>query len=196
MLRVTGGEMCGRRLKVPEVGATRPLVERAREGLMSHLQGLLPGAQIWDVYAGSGILGFEALSRGAEHVVAVELNPKAAQQMARNAELLGLGKRWQLLRLNAFRLLATEGLTAPDLIFFDPPYADFSKGGENRVKVWRLFCDLAAQLQPDGAAVVHTPKGILSDDERAMLPGIVQRDYGSTSLYWWHNFRSGGLNEG
>jgi len=195
MLRVTGGEMCGRRLKVPDVGATRPLVERAREGLMSHLQENLAEATVWDVYAGSGILGFEALSRGAAQVVAVELNAKAARQMAQNAQLLGVEPRWKLLRLNAYRLPEIDGLAAPDLVFFDPPYADFVRGGANRIKVWQLFCDLAALLQPEGAAVVHTPKGILTEDERAKLPGIAQRDYGSTSLYWWHNSSGEGLKK-
>jgi 16S rRNA G966 N2-methylase RsmD len=77
-------------------------------------------------------------------------------------------------------------LPTPDLIFFDPPYSDFQKGGEVRMRVWRLFCDLASRLAPLGCAIVHTPKGILTMDECAILPGIVQRDYGSTSLYWWH----------
>ena len=78
MLRITAGEHRGRKLPVPEVRATRPLVERARQAMMDHLRHLLPGARVWDVYAGSGILGFEALSRGAGEVVAVERHPKAA----------------------------------------------------------------------------------------------------------------------
>ena len=85
MLRITEGERRGRKLKVPAVAATRPLVERARVGVFNHLRGLVAGSVVWDVYAGSGILGLEALSRGAERVVAVELNPKAAVQLEINA---------------------------------------------------------------------------------------------------------------
>lgn len=191
MLRITGGEHRGRKLRVPAVAATRPLVERAREGVMNHLRSELPGSVVWDVYAGSGILGLEALSRGAEQVLAVEKHGRAAQQLLENARLLRVDDRLRLLKADAHRLpemftAGTAELPRPDLIFFDPPYADFRNGGPPRVKVWKLFCSLGALLAPGGAAVVHTPKGILDDGERAALPGIEQRDYGSTSLYWWH----------
>jgi len=191
MLRITGGEHCGRKLRVPAVAATRPLVERAREGVMNHLRAEVPGAVVWDVYAGSGILGLEALSRGAAEVVAIERHPRAGQQLVENAKLLRMESRLRLLKVDAHRLpemvqAESKALPRPDLIFFDPPYADFRNGGPGRTKVWGLFCALAALLSEDGVAVVHTPKGILDEGERAALPGIEQRDYGSTSLYWWH----------
>jgi 16S rRNA (guanine(966)-N(2))-methyltransferase RsmD len=183
VLRITAGEHRGRKLPVPEVRATRPLVERARQAVMDHLRELLPGALVWDVYAGSGILGFEALSRGAGEVLAVERHPKAARQLAASARLLGYEDRVRVLQRDARAFLAAEP-GAPDLVFFDPPYADFR--GPGREAVWQLFCALAGRLAPGGAAVVHTPKGILSDAERELLPGIERRDYGSTSIYWWH----------
>jgi len=190
MLRITGGEHRGRKLKVPDVAATRPLVERAREGLMNHLRNELPGALVWDVYAGSGILGFEALSRGAGQLVSIEMNAKAARQLRQNAELLRLEDRLETLQIDAYRLpkLASTDLDRPrpDLVFFDPPYDDFRKGGSRRERVWALFCELAALLPPAGVAIVHTPRGILVEEELQRLPGIEQRDYGSTSLYWWH----------
>ena len=183
MLRITAGEHRGRKLPVPEVRATRPLVERARQAMMDHLRRLLPGARVWDVYAGSGILGFEALSRGAGEVVAVERHPKAARQLLESARLLGYEDRVEVQKLDA-RAFLDAAPAPPALVFFDPPYAAFQ--GRGREEVWRLFCLLAAELRPGGAAVVHTPKGILSQAERGDLPGIEQRDYGSTSLYWWH----------
>ncbi|MAW60898.1 MAG: 16S rRNA (guanine(966)-N(2))-methyltransferase RsmD [Planctomycetes bacterium] len=191
MLRITGGEHRGRKLRVPDVAATRPLVERAREGVMNHLRAELPEAVVWDVYAGSGILGLEALSRGASQVLAVERHRRAGQQLLDNAKLLRLDDRLRLLQVDAHRLpeMFTAGaaeLPRPDLIFFDPPYKDFRDGGPPRKKVWSLFCALAGLLEAGGAAIVHTPKGILDEEERGSLPGIEQRDYGSTSLYWWH----------
>jgi 16S rRNA (guanine966-N2)-methyltransferase len=191
MLRITGGEHCGRKLRVPAVAATRPLVERAREGVMNHLRAEVADSVVWDVYAGSGILGLEALSRGAAEVVAIERHSRAGQQLIENAKLLRLDSRLRLLKVDAHRLpeiylAQSHALPQPDLIFFDPPYADFRNGGPARQKVWGLFCALAALLSEDGVAVVHTPKGILDPGERAALPGIEQRDYGSTSLYWWH----------
>lgn len=203
MLRITAGEHRGRKLKVPDVAATRPLVERAREGVYNHLRELVEGATVWDVYAGSGILGLEALSRGAAAVVAVERHRAAAEQLLENARLLGYEERLKVLRIDAFRLPelaaggglggaagggggAAPGAAAPDIIFFDPPYADFRGGGPQRKRTWKLFTKLADFLSPEGAAIVHTPRAILESTELEMLPGIERRDYGSTSLYWWH----------
>jgi len=187
MLRITAGEHRGRKLKVPAVAATRPLVERAREGVFNHLGDRIHEAMVWDVYAGSGILGLEALSRGASAVLAVERNPRAASQLKENAALLGLQDRLRCLKLDAHRLPdLASGFATPDLIFFDPPYDDFRKGGRGREKAWRLFTALAALLRPGGCAVVHTPRGLLTEQECAELPGITRRDYGTASLYWWH----------
>ncbi|HEX9794582.1 MAG TPA: RsmD family RNA methyltransferase [Planctomycetota bacterium] len=193
MLRITGGEHRGRRLKVPDVASTRPLVERARQALMDHLRDLIPGATVWDVYAGSGILGFEALSRGAALVVAVERHPRAAARLRESAAELGMAERLDLRRIDARRFLR-DAAPEPALVFFDPPYAAFR--GAGRAEVWELFCALAARLGKRGCAVVHTPKGILTLAERERLPGLERRDYGSTSLYWWHEDRAAGAGDG
>lgn len=187
MLRITAGDFRGRRLKVPKVEATRPLVERAREGLFNHLGDLVVDALVWDVYAGSGILGLEALSRGAAQVLAIERHPLAAAQLEENAQLLGCSAHLQCLRMDAYRLAAlADRQPAPDLIFFDPPYDNFRIGGEGRIKVWGLFLSLTQRLKPGGCAIVHTPCGILSEEELGHLPGVARRDYSQTSLYWWH----------
>ena len=185
MLRITGGEHRGRRVAVPPVEATRPLLERAREGLMSHLAPQIPGARVWDVFAGSGILGLEVLSRGAAEVLAVERSARAATALQEAARSLGYADRLRVLRLDAFRLPCLEE-EDPDLLFLDPPYASFREAGSARARVWDLFCRLAGRLRPGGCAVIHTPRGILREDEEACLPGLERRDYGSTSLYWWH----------
>ena len=186
MLRITAGEHRGRKLKVPKVAATRPLVERAREGVFNHLGALITDALFWDVYAGSGILGLEALSRGARQVVAIEFNAKAVQQIRENAELIRVQDRLQTMRIDAHTLPGLTTLEPPDIVFFDPPYDDFRKGGAARIKAWGLFLGLCEGLRPGGCAIAHTPKGLLSDDELAKLPGVERRDYGLASLYWWH----------
>jgi len=187
MLRITAGEHRGRKLKVPKVAATRPLIERAREGVFNHISDIIDGATVWDVYAGSGILGLESLSRGAAQVVAVEYNRSAIAQIKENASLINYSDRMRTLQIDAYSmpsLAKTE--TAPDVVFFDPPYADFRGGGLKRMKVWQLFLDLSAVMKGGGCAIVHTPKGLLLDNELGKLPGIERRDYGSSSLYWWH----------
>ena len=197
MLRITAGEFRGRRLKVPKVEATRPLVERAREGMFNHLGDLVANAIVWDVYAGSGILGLEALSRGAAKVVAIERHHRAAAQLEENAALLGCGKQLQCLRIDAYRLPSLASTQpAPDLIFFDPPYDDFRKGGPGRDKVWSLFLSLVQHLNPAGCAIVHAPRGILNQKELSDLPGIERRDYSNTSLYWWHKAAESATSEG
>jgi len=187
MLRITAGEHRGRKLKVPKVAATRPLVERAREGVFNHLSKIINGATVWDIYAGSGILGLEALSRGASQVVAAEYNRLAIEQIKENAKLIKCSDKMRALKIDAYSMPGlADSEAAPNVIFFDPPYADFRNGGVKRVNVWQLFLDLAAVLAPGGCAIAHTPKGLLLDIELEQLPGIERRDYGSASLYWWH----------
>lgn len=183
MLRITGGEHRGRRLKVPAVQSTRPLVERARQAALDHMRELIPGAQVWDVYAGSGILGLETLSRGAKKVLAVERHARAVTQLKENVAQFGYTDQHEIWRIDARHFLA-QCPPSPSIIFFDPPYAAFA--GRGRPATWQLFQDLCECLQPGGCALVHTPKGILASYELDCLPGIERRDYGSASLYWWH----------
>jgi len=117
--RLIAGSAGGRRLKVPASGV-RPTGDRAREGLFNSLGSLLDldGARVLDLYAGSGALGLEALSRGAAEVVFVEQDRAAAAAIRRNADKLGA----------SVALLNTSALTLPpsppfDLILTDPPYS-------------------------------------------------------------------------
>jgi 16S rRNA (guanine966-N2)-methyltransferase len=91
--RVIAGEAGGRRLAVPDGRDTRPTSDRAREGLfatISSMVGSLAGARVLDLYAGSGAVGLEALSRGAEHVLLVEHGARAARVIRENIEAIGL----------------------------------------------------------------------------------------------------------
>ncbi|WP_328768386.1 16S rRNA (guanine(966)-N(2))-methyltransferase RsmD [Streptomyces sp. NBC_00286] len=126
MTRVIAGRAGGRRLAVPHGTRTRPTSDRAREGLFSTWQSLLggplEGERVLDLYAGSGAVGLEALSRGAGHTLLVEVDARAIRTLRENVKTLGLpgaevrsGKAAQIIRAGA--------PTAPyDLIFLDPPY--------------------------------------------------------------------------
>ncbi|KQX79887.1 MULTISPECIES: 16S rRNA (guanine(966)-N(2))-methyltransferase RsmD [unclassified Streptomyces] len=126
MTRVIAGAAGGRRLAVPPGTGTRPTSDRAREALFSTWQSLLGGPlrgeRVLDLYAGSGAVGLEALSRGAGHTLLVEADARAARTVRENVKALGLpgaevraGKAQQIIR--------TPPTDPYDLVFLDPPYA-------------------------------------------------------------------------
>lgn len=127
MTRIVAGTAGGRRLSVPAGRGTRPTADRAREGLFATvlaIRGPLDGARVLDLYAGSGAVGLEALSRGASDVLLVESDPRAARVIRRNIETVRLpGAR--LLADRAERVLARGPGADPrrDVVFADPPYA-------------------------------------------------------------------------
>jgi 16S rRNA (guanine966-N2)-methyltransferase len=122
-MRVTGGTLSGRRIRVPPKGV-RPSADRVRESLFMVLSSRLAGARVLDLFAGTGALGIEALSRGAESCVFVELSMKIAALLRANVRELGLESRSRVETGPAdrwIRKLAGEGKNF-DLILVDPPY--------------------------------------------------------------------------
>jgi RNA methyltransferase, RsmD family len=123
--RIVGGSVGGRQIAVPPGRATRPTTDRTREALFATLATLLDltGARVLDLFAGSGAVGLEALSRGAEHALLVESDPRAARTVADNARALGLAGA-RVTQVAAGRVLA-EGPSGAgyDLVFADPPYS-------------------------------------------------------------------------
>jgi 16S rRNA (guanine966-N2)-methyltransferase len=124
--RVIAGEAGGRRLAVPAGRDTRPTSDRAREGLFAtivSMVGSLSGTRVLDLYAGSGAVGLEALSRGAGHVLLVESGARAGRVIRENVDALGLaGAEVVIDRVE--RVLARGPADGPyDVVFADPPYA-------------------------------------------------------------------------
>ena len=123
-MRVIGGELGGRRLRSPAGRSTRPTAARIREAWFSAISEYLPGATVLDLFAGSGALGIEALSRGAALVRFVESDRAAVNVLRANLEALELEARAQVVRADVFQTLSqsgTEGGTF-DLALADPPY--------------------------------------------------------------------------
>ena len=169
-LRITGGELGGRRIRVP-AGAKglRPTTERVREALFSIL-GDVSGARTVDLFCGSGALAIEALSRGAVEATLVDTDPRTARD---NLEALGLGDRAKTIRSDAARFLRRAEAGSADLVLCDPPY--------------RLAARLAAELDPlirqvlapGGRVVIETsPDRTL----HVALPLLVERRYGDTLI--------------
>ena len=120
-MRVVAGEFRGRRLTAPTTSATRPTTDRVREATFNALVSLdvVVGATVADLYAGSGALGIEALSRGARHCTFVEKDRSALAAIHDNIGTLGLSARTRVMSGDA--LVMSKGL-AVDLAFADPPY--------------------------------------------------------------------------
>jgi 16S rRNA (guanine966-N2)-methyltransferase len=153
-VRVVAGRFKGRRLHAPPGAGTRPTSDRVREALFAIL-GPLDGARVLDLFAGSGALGIEALSRGAASATFVDSEPTAVAAIRRNLEALDLppdaaGVRRQDAR--AFLRAARDGRHEYDLVFLDPPYRLAAELGRE------LSPALAGLLAPDGRAVSESDR--------------------------------------
>ncbi|MGW1491817.1 16S rRNA (guanine(966)-N(2))-methyltransferase RsmD [Streptomyces sp. NPDC002402] len=126
MTRVIAGAAGGRRIAVPPGTGTRPTSDRAREGLFSSwesLLGTLGGIRVADLYAGSGAVGLEALSRGASHALLVEADNRAARIVRENVRALGLPGA-EVRTGKAEQIVTGQAPELPyDVVFLDPPYA-------------------------------------------------------------------------
>lgn len=162
-MRVITGTARGCRLETPAGQATRPTAERVKEGLFSAIQFEIEGRRALDLFAGSGQLGIEALSRGAASCVFVEQNGQVAELVRRNLQTAKLFSSAQVLTTEAFGFLA-RCREQFDLVFLDPPYGD------------ALLASCLAAVEPhiaDGGLVV------CESDEGQALPetvGALQAD--------------------
>ena len=121
VLRIIGGEWRGRKIHFPPVQAIRPTPDRVRETVFNWLQGVTPGSRCLDLYAGSGALGLEALSRGAREVVFVDVEPAVVRHLGDTLRSLSCD-RGRVVRADAAGYLA-QPATPFDVIFLDPPFA-------------------------------------------------------------------------
>ena len=123
-MRIIGGEWRRRVLRFPDAEGLRPTPDRVRETLFNWLGQELDGQTCLDLFAGSGALGFEAASRGAEKVVMVEQSAKALAALEENARLLEAGGRLQIVRADAVKFASSLCAAGSrfDVLFLDPPY--------------------------------------------------------------------------
>jgi len=178
--RIVAGVAGGRRIVVPPRG-TRPTSERVREALFSALEAVVgvDGARVLDLYAGSGALGLEALSRGATTAVFVESDRRAAELLRRNATSLGLtGAVVHAVTVAA--ALATPPAEPFDIVLADPPYA---VGGEElRAMLDRLVEN--GWLAPGAVVVLERAVRSGEPDWPPALTPLRSRKYGDTVLHW------------
>jgi 16S rRNA (guanine966-N2)-methyltransferase len=150
-VRVVAGTLGGRRLVAPEGRSTRPTTDRVREAVFNSLAsgGLLEGAVVADLYAGSGAIGIEALSRGAARCVFVERDRQALRALEQNLDSLGLHDRSRVMAADATSAAATVDA---DIVFADPPY-DFEDWNQ---LLGRISADLVVA---ESGAAIAVPDG-------------------------------------
>ena len=123
LVRIIGGVHRGRRLHFSAAQGLRPTSDRVRETLFNWLQTAVPGSRCLDLFAGSGALGFEAVSRGAGSVTMVESQRKVFQALQKNIELLGVSGSVDTIFADSLKWLQRETPTLPfDIVFLDPPF--------------------------------------------------------------------------
>ncbi len=142
-VRIIGGSWRGRRIPVPDLPGLRPTPDRVRETLFNWLQQDVADARCLDLFAGSGALGLEALSRGAREVVFVEPAVGAARSLREQLTRLGVTAKAQLVEMGAKRYLTTPA--APfDLVFVDPPF------GQQALPLYLPLLAAAGRVRPGG----------------------------------------------
>ncbi|MEK7764658.1 MAG: 16S rRNA (guanine(966)-N(2))-methyltransferase RsmD [bacterium] len=174
-LRIGGGGARGRRLRAAGK-TTRPPLARVRTSLMDTLAGRLEGARVLDVYAGSGSLGFEALSRGAAECVFVESDAAAVAGIRADAAALGLEKNARVVRgdvaAGLAALVADDG-TGFDVVFLDPPF---------KVDAAAVAEEAAVLVARLGVLVWRVPRGRVLPPRVGVLALTRQRRYGISKV--------------
>ncbi|WP_446218989.1 16S rRNA (guanine(966)-N(2))-methyltransferase RsmD [Micromonospora sp. IBHARD004] len=187
MTRIVAGTLGGRRIAAPPGAGTRPTSDRVREALFSAVQAEkdLVGARFADLYAGSGAVGLEALSRGAEHVLLVESDPRAARVIRENVAALRAAPAARLVTGKVATVLAAGPDGDPyDVVFADPPYAVPDE------EITAMLAALAdgGWLAADGLVVVERSS---RTGPVTWVEGVTaerSRRYGETTL--WYGRRS------
>ena len=165
-VRIIAGEFKGRRIKTPASDKVRPTGDRVREAWFNILQGSIEGARVLDLFAGSGALGFEALSRGAAAVDFVEQHTASLATIRDNAASLNVADQVTIHRTDAMRFTERLQAGAYDLAFADPPYA-----GDEAARLVALF-----RVTPFARvfAIEHAAA--------KLMPGDDTRRYGDTAV--------------
>lgn len=183
MTRIIAGGARGARLDVPDSG-TRPTSDRVRESLFGALESMdaIDGARVLDLYAGSGALGLEAWSRGADSVELVELSRPAATIVGRNASIVAKAMRAPLtakVHQSTVRAYLSRAHGPFDLVFTDPPY-DLDDAAMNADLV-----GLTPLLSNDAIVVIERGKRATPPELAAAgLELLRSKTYGDTTLWW------------
>ena len=179
-MRIIAGQRRGHKFDGPRDKVTRPTSDLVRESLFNILGEAVEGLLVIDLFGGTGALGLEALSRGAERAIFVERNRENAALIRRNIATLRYEDRAQVVMADAYRWAKSfvPVDAEPIVVFIDPPYADFEDHPE---RINRLLQGLAESL-PDGSMIVAESSRKLESDLLPDLAAWDLRRYGGTQI--------------
>ncbi len=189
-MRIIAGEYRSRVIKAPTGDGTRPTVDRVRESMMSIVssaRGGFEGAVVLDVFAGSGALGLEALSRGAQTAVFCEQNKEALRIVQENAKALGLApQQARVVKCDAIKDTPRATTNQFDVVFLDPPYA------MEPTEALKIVANLreSGSLAQDALVIYEHPRKTTIEVEKASqeldMQPVRQKKYGDTVVdVWW-----------
>ena len=184
MIRIIAGSAKGRKLNAPapkDNDRIRPTLGRVREAIFSILSPHLANSKVCDLYAGTGALGIEALSRGAENCIFVDHDKDAIKLIDSNIALTGFHDRAQVLTIGLPNDLEkvidkTKDLGSMDIVFCDPPY-------QNDVQLVLETLGANNWLRPDGFCLLQCKKGLDLADRCGNLALVKKKTYGKTTIY-------------
>ncbi len=172
-MRIVAGTARGRRLATPAGADTRPTSDKVRGAVFNVLGQFFDGGRVLDLYAGSGAMALEALSRGCAAATCVESSPRAAEAITANAASCGLAERVTVLLRRVEDALPGLPAGAFDLAFVDPPYAAGPEGA---------LAGLDRVLRPGALAVAEHDRRSPPPDRVGALALVDRRAYGSTGI--------------
>ena len=174
-MRVIAGELGGRLFEAPQGNTTHPMAERVRGALFNSL-GDLEGKTVLDAFAGTGALGFEALSRGAARVVMIEKDRRAQQTIAKNIEALGVGDRAILVRAGAHTWSEAHTDQQFDIVLCDPPYDKMQLS---------TVSDLVRHVNKNGLMVLSYPGRESAPTVNGVVVVDKSKSYGDAALAYY-----------
>ncbi len=186
-MRVVAGEAKGRKLKSPKTPGTRPIIDRVKTALFDILATRVERARFLDLFAGTGGVGIEALSRGAEFATFIEMNGRVLRLVRENLGITGLLERAQTIHADAFKFLQAQAESASpqapyDIIYVAPP--QYQKLAARALGM----LDSSPLLAPDGLVIVQIHPKERSDVAAVPLQRLAlrnERRYGSTLLMFF-----------
>ena len=193
-MRIIAGLHRGRGILPPPGRTTRPITDRVKESLFSILTGQIREARVADIFAGTGSLGLEALSRGASFCCFVERDRHALRLLKQNIETLALDEKTHIAAKNAWQFPRWSTASEPlDLIFVDPPYADSRDSGPDSA-LGRLLSGLSEPeiISPQGTVVLRHEAAYPPASTYGCLELSQSRRYGSMALSFLQPAPQGG----